>query len=226
MRRVERPAGAVMVEAAMFAAVAGAVAMVAFMVLGERGFISGVLFGGVAAVVVFAIMFLLLRGTLEPPRGPGNIRPSDTPLTRETAGPAPAASASKPASAKASSKPAPAKPAASKPADAPPAAPAANAGDTAEKKPELLSAPRGGQADDLKRIRGVGPKLETVLNEVGIYHIAQIAAWTPEEVAWADGNLVGFKGRVSRDDWVSQARALAAGEDTEFSKRVDKGDVY
>jgi predicted flap endonuclease-1-like 5' DNA nuclease len=45
-------------------------------------------------------------------------------------------------------------------------------------------------------------------------------------VAWVDQNLEGFKGRVSRDDWVEQAKLLAAGGETEFSKKVDKGDVY
>ncbi len=79
----------------------------------------------------------------------------------------------------------------------------------AASKPDALKGPREGGADDLKRISGVGPKLEGVLNNVGIYHFDQIASWSAEEVAWADENLVGFKGRVSRDDWVGQAKALA-----------------
>ncbi|MCC6006497.1 MAG: hypothetical protein JJU40_02330, partial [Rhodobacteraceae bacterium] len=93
-------------------------------------------------------------------------------------------------------------------------------------KPALLSAPRGGQADDLKRIRGIGPGLEKELNAAGVYHIDQIAAWSAEEVAWADQNLVRFKGRVSRDDWVGQARQLDEGGETDFSRKVDKGGVY
>ena len=93
-------------------------------------------------------------------------------------------------------------------------------------KPAMLDAPEGGEADDLKKIKGVGPKLETLLNEMGIYHFSQVAAWGSEEVAWVDENLEGFKGRVSRDNWVEQAKLLAEGGDTEFSKRVDKGDVY
>ena len=83
-----------------------------------------------------------------------------------------------------------------------------------------------GKADNLKEIKGVGPKLETQLNELGIYHFEQIANWSQDEIAWVDTHLVGFKGRVTRDDWVAQAKTLAAGGDTEFSKRVDKGDVY
>jgi predicted flap endonuclease-1-like 5' DNA nuclease len=93
-------------------------------------------------------------------------------------------------------------------------------------KPETLSAPRGGTADNLKEIKGVGPKLEQMLNGMGFYHFDQIANWTADEIAWVDANLTGFKGRVTRDDWVAQAKILAGGGDTEFSKRVDKGDVY
>ena len=49
---------------------------------------------------------------------------------------------------------------------------------------------------------------------------------TADEVAWVDQNLEGFKGRVTRDEWVAQAKLLAEGGETEFSKRVDKGGVY
>ncbi|MEP0964352.1 MAG: NADH-quinone oxidoreductase subunit NuoE [Roseobacter sp.] len=93
-------------------------------------------------------------------------------------------------------------------------------------KPEVLQGPREGGADDLKLIKGVGPKLEGVLNDIGIYHYDQVASWSAEQIAWADENLVGFKGRVSRDDWVPQAKALAAGEATEFSKRAKKDGIY
>ncbi|MEL6465345.1 MAG: NADH-quinone oxidoreductase subunit E [Pseudomonadota bacterium] len=93
-------------------------------------------------------------------------------------------------------------------------------------KPELLDAPRDGGADDLKLIKGVGPGLEKELNAKGVYHFDQIASWSEDEVAWADQHLVRFKGRVSRDDWVTQAKALAAGEETEFSQRAKKDDTY
>jgi NADH-quinone oxidoreductase subunit E len=85
-------------------------------------------------------------------------------------------------------------------------------------KPEMLGEARG-QADDLKKLKGVGPKLEALLNSMGVFHFWQIAGWGAEEVAWVDENLEGFKGRVSRDDWVAQARILADGGETEFSKR-------
>ncbi|UXX83972.1 hypothetical protein [Roseovarius pelagicus] len=75
-------------------------------------------------------------------------------------------------------------------------------------------------------IKGVGPKLEALLNRLGFYHFDQISNWTAAEVAWVDQNLEGFKGRVSRDNWVEQARILSEGGETEFANRVKKGDVY
>jgi NADH-quinone oxidoreductase subunit E len=86
-------------------------------------------------------------------------------------------------------------------------APAA-AADVVEKAPETLSASRDGGADDLKKISGVGPKLEGVLNDLGFYHYDQIAAWTEAEIAWVDARLK-FKGRIQRDDWIGQAAKLA-----------------
>jgi NADH-quinone oxidoreductase subunit E len=61
---------------------------------------------------------------------------------------------------------------------------------------------------DLKAISGIGPKLEKVLNGLGIWTYDQIAAWTPEEIAWIDDYL-SFNGRIDRDDWLGQAAALA-----------------
>ena len=96
----------------------------------------------------------------------------------------------------------------------------------AAKKPRTMKAPRKAGADDLKMIKGVGPKLEKLLNTLGFYHFDQIAKWSAEEISWVDDNLEGFKGRASRDEWVSQASTLAKGEMIEFSSRVKKGDVY
>ncbi|MFD1344249.1 NADH-quinone oxidoreductase subunit E [Litorisediminicola beolgyonensis] len=92
-------------------------------------------------------------------------------------------------------------------------------------KPEMRDAPRDGGADDLKLIKGVGPKLEQLLHSMGVYHFDQIASWKSEEIAWVDENLEGFKGRVSRDDWVNQAKVLHEGGETEFSTRAKKGNV-
>ena len=94
------------------------------------------------------------------------------------------------------------------------------------KKPRVMKAARKSGADNLKEIKGVGPKLEKMLNGMGFWHFDQVAKWTADEVAWVDDNLEGFKGRVSRDEWVKQAKTLAAGGETAFSKRVNKGQVY
>ena len=83
-----------------------------------------------------------------------------------------------------------------------------------------MEGPRDGGADDLKKIKGVGPKLEKLLNSMGYWHFDQIASWSESDVAWVDENLEGFKGRVSRDEWVAQAGILAGGGETEFSKRA------
>jgi NADH-quinone oxidoreductase subunit E len=92
-------------------------------------------------------------------------------------------------------------------------------------RPAGIDAPRASGPDDLKRIKGVGPKLEAMLHGLGFYHFDQIAAWTPEAVAWVDSHLEGLSGRVSRDDWVGQAKALASGGDSDVSKRADDGEV-
>ena len=93
-------------------------------------------------------------------------------------------------------------------------------------KPKTLTAAENGKADDLKMIKGVGPKLEAMLNKLGFFHFDQIAEWSAKEIAWVDDNLEGFKGRVTRDEWVKQAKVLAKGGTTEFSSRVKAGDVY
>ena len=61
---------------------------------------------------------------------------------------------------------------------------------------------------------------------MGFFHFDQVSKWGADEVSWVDQNLEGFKGRVSRDNLVSQATALAAGEVTEFSKRAKKDGTY
>ncbi|WP_298675960.1 NADH-quinone oxidoreductase subunit NuoE [uncultured Lentibacter sp.] len=104
---------------------------------------------------------------------------------------------------------------------APSAKPAAAQGDVSEKKPRTMSAPRKAGADDLKRISGVGPKLEQTLNELGFWHFDQIAKWGVAEIAWVDARLK-FKGRITRDDWMAQAAVLAAGGETEFSQKTKK----
>lgn len=77
-----------------------------------------------------------------------------------------------------------------------------------KRPPNLLDAPQG-EADDLSKISGVGPGLNEKLNQNGVYHFWQIADWGPDEVAYMDGQL-SFKGRIDRDNWIEQAKELAA----------------
>jgi len=73
----------------------------------------------------------------------------------------------------------------------------------------LLTHAAFGEGDDLAQIIGVGPILTELLHEVGVFYFWQIAEWTDEDVAYVDEKLLHFKGRIERDDWVGQAKALA-----------------
>ena len=87
------------------------------------------------------------------------------------------------------------------------------------KPPEAMKAPK--TPDDLKLISGVGPKLEGVLNGLGIYKFKQIAAWSKDEIDWVDDHLK-FKGRIERDDWIKQADALDRGGEAEYIRVFGK----
>lgn len=226
--------------------VIGFLAFVMLTVLGDYDLLQAAFMGGVAFVAA-AILLVVIMGKPLPPinqvqagRAPApTVEPvaakvADAPTAPVAA--APEAAASKPATSAAAVQ---VKPdtlldgekelaarkgewtykADADEAEAAPAAPVA--GD----KPQVLQAARGGQADDLKQIKGIGPKLENMLNDMGFFHFDQIALWSDAELAWVDENLTGFKGRASRDGWVAQAKTLAAGNDTELSKRVEDGDV-
>ena len=102
--------------------------------------------------------------------------------------------------------PAPAaKPAAKKAAPKPKA-------ETPKAEAPKAEAPAAAGADDLKKLSGVGPALEKKLHAAGVTSFAQIAAWSPEDVAEMDEKL-SFKGRIERDGWIEQAAKLAAGEE-------------
>jgi NADH-quinone oxidoreductase subunit E len=70
--------------------------------------------------------------------------------------------------------------------------------------------PSPAKPDDLKIIDGIGPKLEQVLNNLGILTFSQIAAWSPSDVSRIDDQLK-LNGRIARDDWAGQAKKLAEG---------------
>jgi len=76
------------------------------------------------------------------------------------------------------------------------------------RRPGGIERPREGGSDKLTIIQGIGPVNERKLNELGIWHFDQIAAWTPEEIEWV-GSYLAFPGRIERENWVGQAQELA-----------------
>jgi predicted flap endonuclease-1-like 5' DNA nuclease len=84
---------------------------------------------------------------------------------------------------------------------------AAKASPSEADKPDLLEAARYNRADDLKAISGIGPKLERLLNSIGVYHYDQVASWTPRQVDWVNA-AISFRGRIERERWVAQAAQL------------------
>lgn len=169
----------------VFALCAGLAALILYLALWGHLW-RGLIVALVVAAIVWAILQLIRGGDDAPGHAdaPAGHAPAPAPAPKPTPSPAPAA----------------------------PTAPAAPAAPVVAAKPQGLSAARGGKADDLKLIKGVGPKLEALLHSLGYFHFDQIAGWTAAEVAWVDENLEGFKGRVTRDEWVRQARDLAAGK--------------
>ena len=187
----------------ILAAVSGVVVLAVCLFLIESGMLASIFMGAVVFIVVGLLLGWIFCSELKP-----LVQSNETSAAPSAPEPAPAPAA-EPA-----------------PVTAPVAqAPEVEAVEDAV-RPAALSGARDGGADDLKMIKGVGPKLEIMLNELGFYHFDQIAGWSAAEVAWVNDNLAGFKGRVSRDNWVEQARKLASGQETEFSKRVSDGDVY
>ncbi len=75
-------------------------------------------------------------------------------------------------------------------------------------EPRLFTRPDHGQPDDLKKISGVGPKLERLLHANGVYYFWQVASWSRQDIEFIDQRLDVFKGRILRDAWVAQAQKL------------------
>ncbi len=90
-----------------------------------------------------------------------------------------------------------------------------------EEKPPVTYDSPPEKIDDLKMISGIGPKIEKILHDLGIYTFEQIAAWGPAEIKWVDQRLK-FKGRIIREKWVAQADALARGGRDEYVRRFGK----
>ena len=106
----------------------------------------------------------------------------------------------------------------------PPASPmgVAGAGTVAAAAVQEAAAKAAPDSDDLTRIKGVGPKLAALLNELGISQLAQIAAWTDADIERIDAQLGRFEGRIRRDDWVSQAQLLVGGDTQRYEDKFGK----
>ena len=117
------------------------------------------------------------------------------------------------------------------PAPAPKAEPAAGAAGlggagaavgsaVAEESEAAQTRPEG--ADDVTRLKGVGPKLAAQLNALGVTSFAQIASWSEADIDRIDDQLGRFKGRIRRDDWITQAKLLASGDTAAYEERFGK----
>ncbi|MBO9576307.1 MAG: hypothetical protein J7494_11255 [Sphingobium sp.] len=93
-------------------------------------------------------------------------------------------------------------------------------------KPQPAPAPApakaSGAPDDLRLMKGVGPKLATLLNTLGVTRFDQIAAWSAADIETIDAQLGTFKGRITRDSWVEQAGLLAKGDTAGFEAKFGK----
>ena len=85
-------------------------------------------------------------------------------------------------------------------------------------------APLADGADDLTRIKGVGPKLANALRELGITSFAEIASWDEAEIDRIDAKLGRFQGRIRRDDWKTQAALLAGGDTAAYESKFGRLD--
>ena len=189
--------------------------------LGGWSFLQAVFVGGVAFVVFGAIISWAMTRPLPAPNE-AELKTPPVPNAAPPAAKAPKADAPKaeapkaeapkaaaPAAAPAPTAAAEAKPAPKKKAPAKkPAAEKAPETPASDDRPTMMRDAPDGAPDDLKKISGVGPKLEQTLNDLGIYHYEQVAQLKKKDIAWVDERL-RFKGRIERDDWVGQAKALA-----------------
>lgn len=163
---------------------------------------STLLIIGAAIVLLALVLFLLARSGRKPVQGPADgiamVRPATELSPAATDEPLPE-----------------------------PGSPAAPALATAELAPAPVPEPAPaavvtGPADPLTRLKGLGPKAEAALNALGITRFEQIAGWSETDVARIDQQMGAFKGRITRDRWVEQARYLAAGDTAGFEATFGK----
>lgn len=89
-------------------------------------------------------------------------------------------------------------------------------------EPEAAPVAATPEGDDLRKIKGLGPKMLTLLHSLGITRFEQIAAWSDADLDELDGKLGAFAGRPRRDSWVEQARLLAGGDTGAYEGKFGK----
>lgn len=193
----------------------------------------------IAILVVIVVMFLLVGGkrtSAEPISTPAAPEPTPEATTPAPATPETPAAVEEPIAAPVAvaggavplmvtpepvlDAPAPEPEAA--PEAAPPPTPAAAPAAPAPTPAPAPAPAEGSVPDDLLLLKGVGPKLKALLAEQGITRFAQIAAWTPADLAAIDPKLGTFKGRPERDNWIDQAQYLAKGDIAGFEAKYGK----
>ena len=184
-----------------------------------------------AVLVGFVIAWFLLSGSRKT-KVTRDDTPGEKPGARRNQAliDAPPAAAKEPSAAPAP-EPAPAPAPAPAPVPTPRAEPAAAAASiggagaavgtaVAEETEAAQQRPEG--ADDLTRLKGVGPKLAAQLQDLGVTSFAQIAAWDEADIDRIDDQLGRFKGRIRRDNWIEQAKLLNSGDTAAYEARFGK----
>lgn len=94
--------------------------------------------------------------------------------------------------------------------------------EVADAAPASLADAPAKQGDDLLQLKGVGPKLVARLHALGVTRFDQIAGWGDSDIDRIDAELGPFAGRIRRDNWVEQAKFLAAGDQPGFEAKFGK----
>jgi predicted flap endonuclease-1-like 5' DNA nuclease len=189
----------------------------------------------IGAVVIIGILFwwLLARNCVKKAAAPSHdvtpVPPVAVPAPPVSKAVAAKVKTAKPAAPKPAAKVAAPKPATPKATVAKVAAPKASAkpavtnakADPARKPKATKAAAKAKVAvpDNLELLKGLGPKVNAVLKSLGVTSFAQVASWTAADVAEIDGKLGAFAGRISRDNWIDQAKYLEAGDVAGFEKK-------
>lgn len=90
--------------------------------------------------------------------------------------------------------------------------------------PDAYAATRSGLVDDLKRIQAIDAKLETALRRIGVTSYQQVGDWTGDDVVRVSRALE-LGGRIEQESWIEQAKILASGGETKFSRQLARGEV-